>query len=344
MTVRLLGPILTASLLILTACSNDDDKSGNVPTGQIEFEFVFPEGVNTKTKTTESFLGETPWLNFTSCTSGFDEQGIPIPTDEKSLKAHIKLEKKNKNVRTGASTSPDAIELELNIVIREDKTHVTEPITLDANTEYQLTDILVKGTDPLNPLVHFSGVNEGSELAAHVTHTLPHTFTVLPFEKHHVEFPVLCARGLPSNAFGKPKFSIQDIEISCIPIFVDICNKDGESFVANGNLILKKLFSKEKPSMKDFERLQSVSYSLQSGEISYLCFSDNLNHKDIYEWQLIEINYQDPDDSSKTNTISEIVSLDAIKNYQQLDTWNDAYKFLDISICNNKKCIFLCNQ
>ncbi|MGL5563144.1 MAG: hypothetical protein ACRDCN_11060, partial [Tannerellaceae bacterium] len=61
-------------------------------------------------------------------------------------------------------------------------------------------------------------------------------------------------------------------------------------------------------------------------------------------WQLIEISYQDPDDTSKTNTVSEIVSLDVIKNYQQLDTWNHTYNFLDISICNNKKCIFLCNE
>lgn len=330
--------MLSFSLLAIS-CSSEDEKRTEAPLAEVEFELVFP---NVSESTKAISIGETPWLNYAACTNGFDEDGQPIPTDVNRLKAHIKLQKKNKSIRSSAS--PDILEQEVNIIRRGDDTHVTESIVLDANTEYQLTDILVKGTDPLNPIVYFSGVNEGSELAAYTTCTLPYTFTVLPFKKHLIEFPILCARGISSDAFGKPKFSIHNIEISCIPLFVDICNNAGESFVANGNISLKKLLSHNKPAVEDFKNLDAIITNLESGEITYFCISDNLGQNDKFEWQLIELNYNDPNDNSKTKTIQEIVSLDVIKQYQQFENWDHSYNFLDVRICGENKCIFNCNQ
>lgn len=338
MKVLFTKSILLSIILITISCSNENEKRVDEISAQVEFELVFPNA--TPVENSSSSTNEITQTVYTACTNSIDEQGEPKPTNINRLKAHIKLERKDKLTRN--NIGPDVLEQEVNIIMGKNNTYVTEPITLQANTEYLLTDIFVKGTDPLNPIVFFSGVNEGSQLAIYTSCTLPHSFSVLPLDKQVIEFPVICARGISSEAFGKPKFSIQNIDISCIPMFVDICNNLGESFIVNGNIILKKTFSTQKPKAADFNNLDAITLSLQSTEITYLCISDNLNLKDEQEWILIELNYQNPNNIIQTNTIQEIVSLDVIKNYQSLDSWDQTYKFFDVRISDNKKCIFTC--
>lgn len=333
-----------ASLLVVFGCTNEtikDSEGDNAETAEVSFILQIPAD---QTKAVGDPLDDHPWVSeaYTSCAYGFDEYGVPVPTDIKTLRAHVKLEKTLD--KTPEHPGEKKVEFTINLLSREDGTLVTEPITIDANTEYSITDFIVHGTEPFNPTIYFSDVDENAPFAAYVEKTTPHKFTIPPFTKINMDFSVLCARGREPLAFGKPKFTLEREEAFCIPVFVDVCDKSGEDFVADGLVSVKKLMKAGKPVVADFASLAAVKDILNSGIISYLCFSDNIDRADAEEWFLIEISYKDPDDASQTIIKNEISSLDKIKQYATSKNWDKTYDFLDILICDNRFCIFNCDE
>lgn len=338
------------SLLVIFGCSNEAPKltEPETETGEVSFVIQLPSSptktIKNQTKSVGDPLGEHPWLDeeYVSCAYGFDEFGVPIPTDVKELRAHVKLVKTNDP--TPDHPGAKNIAITINIHSREDGTIVTEPVTIDANTEYAITDFIVHGTEPFNPTIFFSDVDENAEFAAYVEKTTPHKFTIPPFTKINIEFPVLCARGRDPLRFGKPKFVLNREEAFCIPIFIDVCDKYGEDFVASGFVSVKKLMRKVVPVIADFQNLTPVKDELQSGIISYLCFSDDIDREDSEEWFLIQISYKNPDNAAETIVKSEIASLNVIKQYLSSVNWDKTYEFMDVAICGGAFCIFNCKE
>ena len=339
--VEKLKVLSVVSLFVLFACSNEAPKEPvpNPTIGELSFVIQLP---SSQTKAVGDPLDENPWESdeYVSCAYGFDEFGVPIPTDIKALKAHVKLEKTLDP--TPEHPGDKNVEFTINLYSRDDGTMVTQPITIDANAEYSITDFIVHGTEPFNPTIYFSDVDENAEFAAYVDKTTPHKFTIPPFTKTAIEFPVLCARGRNPILFGKPKFVLNREEAFCIPIFIDVCDKYGEEFVADGFVAIKKIMQKEKPSVTDFESLTPVKDELNTGLISYVCFSDNIDRDDAEEWFLIQVSYKNPDDASQTIVKSEVASLNIIKQYASSVNWDKTYDFLDIVICDDKFCVFDC--
>lgn len=336
MKTRYFSAMLIAGfvLLGLASCSNEDQPTQvEEQTAQVSFSMVMPEGV--LSKAVDSNLGDTPWKSYTQCMTQFDDKGQPIPSNPNfPLVANMEM------VRTSSGVGPSPLIVKVNIVKRSDGSYVTDPVTVDADKEYTIQNITI--TDAANlSQVYFSGVQNTALFAPYVSQTLPQTFTVPAFTKPIIDVWVLCARGFEPEKFGKPKFDINRVEVSCIPIFVDVCDRVGEDFVAEGVISLQKINKTTSPVAADFANAGKVTDNLASGSISYLCFADDLDQADANEWFLISITYKNPDTGINT-TVSEIVSLDKMKAYKSLKAWNDTYDFLDVLICGDF-CIFNCN-
>ncbi|MGL5563143.1 MAG: hypothetical protein ACRDCN_11055 [Tannerellaceae bacterium] len=334
---RYISSIFFASLLSfgLASCSSEDQPAQvGEETAQVSFAIVMPEGIQSKAQT-DNPLGETPWKDYTQCMSQFDEDGKPIPSDPNfPIVANMNI------TRTGTGTGPAILDVKVNIVKRADGSYVTDPVTVDAGKTYTINTLTITDATALST-VYFSGVDAGANFAPYVSQTLPQSFTAAAFTKPIVDVWVLCARGIEPEKFGKPKFHINRVEVSCIPIFIDVCDKYGEDFVAEGSISLQKLDKATEPAISEFTG-DKVTDNLASGSISYLCFADNLDKADSTEWFLLTVVYKDPNGTGNL-TLQEVVSLEALKKYEASPSWNSTYNFLDILICGQTFCIFRCD-
>lgn len=328
-------------LLSSYACTNESVKDISPQTVEVSFAVVTPDGSD-QTKAVGDPLKDRPWDDFITCANGFDEFGVPIQTEIREMRAHIKLSKTIDP--TPEHPGQKEMEVIIKLISRENNLFITEPITVDANTEYTITDFLVHSPEENNPTVYFSGVKEGAELSPYVDHVLPYKFTTAAYEKQTFNFSVMCARGVEPARFGKPKFDINQVEVFCLPVFVDVCDQYGEDFVATGTVSIKKITQKEEPQYADFNDLTPVTDELKSGIISYLCFSDNLIENDAEEWFLIELSYQNPNNVDEIIRSHEITSLQIVNRYCYMPAWNKDYHFFDITICKNDFCIFTCQK
>lgn len=334
---RYISSIFFASLLSfgLASCSSQDEPTTvEEQTAQVSFAIVMPEGIQSKA-IKDNPLGDTPWKDYTQCMSGFDTlTGKPIPSDPNfPIVANMLID------RTGPGTGPQSLNVKVNIVKRSDGSYVTDPVTVDAGKTYTIKTLTI--TDDTNlSQVYFSGVDAGANFAPYVSQTLPQTFTAAAFTKPLIDVWVLCARGFEPEKFGKPKFDINRVEVSCVPIFIDVCDRYGEDFVAEGTISLQKKDKATEPAPAEFTG-GKVTDNLASGVISYLCFADDLDKADSTEWFLITVTYKDPNGAGNL-TRTEVVSLDQLKKYKESPSWNGTYKFLDVLICGETFCIFDC--
>lgn len=325
-----------ASLLTLglASCSSEDQPTSvEGQTAQVRFAIVMPEGIQSKAAT-DNPLGDIPWKDYTQCISQFDKDGKPIPSDpEFPIIADMQL------IRTGEGTGANPLYIKVKIVKRTDGSYVTDPITVDAGKTYTIETITITDNTNLSQ-VYFSGVDAGANFAPYISQTLPQTFSVEAFTKPIIDVWVLCARGFEPENFGKPKFGINGVEVSCIPVFFDVCDNIGEDFVAVGSISLQKLDQDAKPIPSEFTG-GKVTDNLESGKISYLCFGDYLDREDSKEWFLITTTYKLPNDTT-TLIHQDVVNLTEIKNYKTNPNWNATYNFLDIDICGQTWCLFSC--
>lgn len=337
------SPYLSAILLAgflsfsISSCTSEDQPASvEGQKAQVSFAIVMPEGVQSKAVTAENPLGDTPWKSYTQCMSQFDKDGKPIPSNpDFPIVANMNI------TRSEDGTGPANLDVKVNIIKRTNGSYVTDPITVDADKTYTINSITI--TDDTNlSQVYFSGVTSGASFAPYVSQTLPQTFTVAAFTKPIIDVWVLCARGFEPEKFGKPKFDINRVEVSCFPIFIDVCDIYGEDFVASGSIALQKLDKPSKPEIADFTSGKVID-NLASGSISYLCFADNLDKADTEEWYLITVTYKDPNGSG-TITHQEIVTLETLKKYKTSPRWNGTYNYLDILICGTNWCLFNCEN
>ncbi|MGL5561006.1 MAG: hypothetical protein ACRDCN_00080, partial [Tannerellaceae bacterium] len=338
MKYEYLSAIFLAGFLTfsINSCTSEDQPASiKGQTTQVSFAIMMPEGIQSKA-TTESSLGDTPWKSYTQCMSQFDKDGKPIPSNpDFPIVANMNI------TRSEDGTGPADLNVKVNIIKRADGSYVTDPITVDAGKTYTINTLTI--TDDTNlSLVYFSGVASGAAFAPYVSQTLPQTFNVAAYTKPTIDVWVLCARGFEPEKFGKPKFDINRVEVSCIPIFVDVCDSVGEDFVASGSIALQKLDQATEPAITDFTSGKVID-NLTSGYISYLCFADNLDKADNEEWYLITVTYKDPNGDGNI-TQQEVVTLEALKKYKTSSSWNATYNYLDILICGNTFCLFRCEN
>ena len=319
---------VAALLFVGYSCSTEENGPADKQ-NQAELSFAFMEPADMETRTAD--LGYQPWKEYTECKTGFDPQtGKPLPLaiGPNLLLAHIQ----GVSNGSGVYATPSFNEY-LTISARADGSWVTQTITVDAGKSYKITgiEIVDKAT---KGIVYYSGVAAGATFAPYVGATLPQTFTVEnAFTKPIVDLWVLCARGRNPKDFGKPKFDLNRVEVSCIPVFVDVCNKTGEEFVADGTIKLQKIEGVAKPDINAFTGKPAVTDDLKSGQISYVCFGDNLDIDDAKEWYLITIDATAPDG---THYLKQAVfSITQLKDYVHCPLWDATYGYIDVLLCDD---------
>lgn len=294
-------------IAIFTACSSDESESV-AKQGEAEITFAFD--AKTVTKALSNDVG--------NCDATLSDEGLKVEIGYK---------------KDGAEVTPK-LTLDLK---KYNGVYKTEPQEFGAGTYVITSAIVYQGES-----IIYSGVlyNESSpapyaqfipenELMGKKTFTIGNGENELHFyTKPTIDIYVLCARHETASNFGMPKFQLNFTEVTCLNVFVNVCNPDAddEHEVGIGTM---KLFS------EDGKTLLSTA-TFRDGFIGTLCFPDNLSTSNDTEKYKLELTLTN-DFLSGNVVLTGIVTVEQLLDYVNSEAWDGSKKLLHIIYCGEEK-------
>lgn len=195
----------------------------------------------------------------------------------------------------------------------------TEPQFL-ASGDYTIQSVSVYN----GSTVYYAGVLVGAPLAqfipanpiaAQVSYLMgSQRFKLENYTKPTIILYVLCAQHQRATDFGMPKFQINRMEVTCLDIFFNVCDGNGEHQVGTGTIT-----TYDKDPRQGGKVLKTDIFG--SGNIGTFCFANDLTKDDASETYYLVItltNYG----GNQTRTFGATVNVADLLDYKEFSNWD----------------------
>ena len=218
----------------------------------------------------------------------------------------------------------------------------TEPQILKTGT-YVIKSAIVYQTLDENSKVIYAGVKAGAEYAVYIddaelmdnkTFTVGENETddVKPFTKPTIEIHVLCAFNEDAVKFGMPKFEINFTEVTCLNLFLNVCDptKDNEHEVGEGTI---RVYDKTGTKLLNED-------TFESGDLANFCFANNLQMDNEDEIYTIELTLTNSFLAGAPVKFKGQVSVETLLKYKTLSGWDTNLNLFHLVYCGEDEICF----
>lgn len=152
------------------------------------------------------------------------------------------------------------------------------------------------------------------------------------YTKPTITLYVLCAQHEQASNFGMPKFLLNFTEVTCVNLFVNVCNpeKDGEHEVGIGSI---KVYDK-----KDGKLLNTSDFG--EGILGTICFADNLSTEDRDETFYLELTLTNDFLEKSPLVFTGTVTVEQLLAYANASAWDESKNLFHIVYCGGEEICF----